>query len=1054
MRSSHWRGFCVYLPIDPHYPKERIDYILADTKAKLILTNQEYTLPTDFHAETLLVNEAFLGEKPNLPLINSPSDLAYVIYTSGSTGKPKGVMLEHRGIANLKCFFEKKLGITSAERIAQFATCSFDASVWEIFMALLNGASLYLVDEDIINDYTKFGRFLHDNQITVVTLPPPYLVNLEWKGDLALKKIITAGSATNIELVNKWKDKVEYYNAYGPTETTICATVWREEGNPLEQLVPIGTPIYNTKVYIMNTDHQVQPIGVPGELCISGVGLARGYLNRPELTKERFVANPYLPGQVMYKTGDLARWLPDGNIEFLGRIDEQVKIRGYRVEIGEIEIVISSHEKVKEAAVVTKRDKNGEMYLVAYYTSDSLPADELRAYLSEKLPEYMIPSFLFKIDKIPVTPSGKFDKKYLQSIEESSLFRPQFEPPRTELEKKLVKIWEEVLGVPQVGINDCFLDLGGHSLKAIEAVYKMHKEGMDIKVGDLFRFPKLKDLAEHLGKQNRKQLIKDLTEANKELVKEFGTNVRLISYEVNSHPKLVLYIGRELSAKRLQILKYLKEKLDPSLCPHYLRFASDFAALGKETRLDEVGFEKALGFTAKHWWNYLAVLGHLFRMTKKYTKTVRKGIAITRSKPVAIQKIHLKLANQISGNIYTFDEFVYDSGLLRKAIALVVKEQAVLRSVFVKRKKEIWWEEREPKGELRIPFLDLSQWKTKCRERMGALLASYYFRKNLFRYNMPLYTPILIKENYRKHHLLFPCDHSIFDGMSGEILYRKIKDYYRKIEENPDEEGVNVSTAPSYLDYLKTLEKGPQFIDERQLIATFQLEHFYESLVEIGKNQKRSVPCLLEREINLPPEIRKSGLDSIWDMTFYLFVRLCHRYFNIPTVPARIVYYGRHYGQQTFFDTLGEFIDVVPVCVPMEKAPDQMDTIASLVRKLLAQIPEKNLNFVNLMYNNNSNAKWEKVSRLLFLPSPSTPWLLFNFQGNFSVDEIQKIKNLFNHNKTVKKFPKTQNNLLLFNVMYSAEKIYITLNCSYGYDHEKLMKILREETERIFYNHK
>ena len=178
-----------------------------------------------------------------------------------------------------------------------------------------------MVDEDIINDYTKFGRFLHDNQITVVTLPPPYLVNLEWKGDLALKKIITAGSATNIELVNKWKDKVEYYNAYGPTETTICATVWREEGNPLEQLVPIGTPIYNTKVYIMNTDHQVQPIGVPGELCISGVGLARGYLNRPELTKERFVANPYLPGQVMYKTGDLARWLPDGNIEFLGRID-------------------------------------------------------------------------------------------------------------------------------------------------------------------------------------------------------------------------------------------------------------------------------------------------------------------------------------------------------------------------------------------------------------------------------------------------------------------------------------------------------------------------------------------------------------------------------------------------------------------------------------------------------------------------------------------------------------------------------------------------------------
>lgn len=324
----------VYLPIDPEYPKDRIQYMLEDSDAKVLLTQEKVNDAIDvldhFQGHVIEIDDiAELNmDCTNPKLDNTTEDVAYVIYTSGSTGKPKGVMIKNKGIANLKKFFSAKLGVTDNDRIVQFASVSFDASIWEIFMTLLLGAQLYIVPRDVISSYSSFEEFLNENEITIATLPPTYLANLRPNNIETIRKLVVAGSVNPISLLKNYKDKLEYINAYGPTETTICATVWNsKQGEAFSNSIPVGRPISNTKAYIVNKNKEIQPKMIVGELCVAGDGLAKGYLNRPELTAEKFVLNP-LNNKIMYRTGDLARLLPNGDIEFMGRIDNQVKLRG------------------------------------------------------------------------------------------------------------------------------------------------------------------------------------------------------------------------------------------------------------------------------------------------------------------------------------------------------------------------------------------------------------------------------------------------------------------------------------------------------------------------------------------------------------------------------------------------------------------------------------------------------------------------------------------------------------------------------------------------------
>ncbi|WP_443659035.1 non-ribosomal peptide synthase/polyketide synthase [Clostridium algidicarnis] len=500
-----------YLPIDSSYPKQRIEYILSDSESKVLLTTEALVNDIEFKGEIIdLYREEFFNcSSENLERINNAENLAYVIYTSGTTGNPKGAMLKHLNLNNFIMSFSRSFNspIGSKDKVLSLTNYVFDVSVCEVFVALISGATLVINDKHKTFNPLEISNLIVENKITFTYIPPLLLTNVyeelkKSNREIKLNKLLVGVEAIRGKTLNNFYElnkQIEIINGYGPTESTICSTFYKVNGDEIEdKVVPIGKPVGNTKIYILN-NNKLQPICVPGELCISGDGLARGYLNKPELTSEKFVDNPFDQGTRMYKTGDLARWLPDGNIEFLGRIDNQVKIRGFRIELGEIESRILQHEDVKEVTVMVIDGEDNDKCICSYIVSDKeLSELNLREYLKESLPEYMIPSYFVKLGRMPMTSNGKLDRRALPKPNLDKRLT-SYEAPRNEVEETLVKIWSEVLGAENIGINDSFFELGGHSLKAMTLISKIHKEtNKEVSLKELFKSPTIKGLSKFI----------------------------------------------------------------------------------------------------------------------------------------------------------------------------------------------------------------------------------------------------------------------------------------------------------------------------------------------------------------------------------------------------------------------------------------------------------------------------------------------------------------------------------------------------------------------------
>ncbi|WXK35240.1 amino acid adenylation domain-containing protein (plasmid) [Mycetohabitans rhizoxinica] len=496
-----------YVPLDPSYPSERLAHILADAAPSIVLADAagRAALGDVALAECTVLDPTIL---PVLPDTNpsvaglTPRHLAYVIYTSGSTGTPKGVMVEHRGVVNLALAQIACFGVQPTSRIVQFASFSFDASASEIFMAFGSGAALYLPPEIARQDRQALWDYLASHAITHATLPPALLqhgVDLSSLGPSLT--LILAGEAPSATLVRDLAEQGTVLNAYGPTETTVCATAWRG-ARDFSGEVPIGRPIANTRIYLLDAHGQPVPLGAVGELYIGGAGVARGYLNRPELTAERFVPDPFSEDADarLYKTGDVARYRPDGNLEFLGRNDEQVKIRGFRIEPGEIAACLTAHPQVRDAVVLATGEGSAKR-LVAYVQAEANEhlASTLRAQVAASLPEYMVPSAFVQLNAFPLTPNGKLDRRALPAPDDAALAHQAYEAPQGELETTLAAIWAELLGVKQVGRHDSFFALGGHSLLAMRLINRVRTAlGVDLAIRTLFEVPTLAGLARHL----------------------------------------------------------------------------------------------------------------------------------------------------------------------------------------------------------------------------------------------------------------------------------------------------------------------------------------------------------------------------------------------------------------------------------------------------------------------------------------------------------------------------------------------------------------------------
>ncbi|OBQ21043.1 MAG: non-ribosomal peptide synthetase [Anabaena sp. WA113] len=521
-----------YLPLDPKYPQTRLTDILNDSQVSIILTQEKLLtslsspLPrgetplTPYQGKIILLDtDLTIISQQNIETPISaikPDNLAYVIYTSGSTGKPKGVMITHQNIVNHATSIIDKYQINSHDRILQFTTFIFDVAAEEIFPAWLSGATLIICPQEMVTNLIEFSQFLAQESLTVVNLPTPYWQ--EWVLEIdrkvsqipdSLRLVITGSDQVLPEKLALWqklvtekRQNIQWINAYGLTETTITSTVYQLPVNyqlNTTHSVPIGRPIANTEIYILDQNLQPVPIGIPGELHIGGAGLARGYLNRKQLTNEKFISNPISSSKSsrLYKTGDLARYLPDGNIEFLGRIDYQVKIRGFRIELGEIEAVLAQHPLVKSSAVIVREIQPGNKQLVAYVVTEdhSNIQQDLRSFLKQNLPDYMLPAFFVRLAELPLTPTGKINRRALSALMLELNHEIDYILPRNPLEQKLAEIWCQVLGLEKVSVEENFFNLGGHSLATIQIISRIRETlKIDLPLQYLFTEPTIAGL--------------------------------------------------------------------------------------------------------------------------------------------------------------------------------------------------------------------------------------------------------------------------------------------------------------------------------------------------------------------------------------------------------------------------------------------------------------------------------------------------------------------------------------------------------------------------------
>lgn len=1035
-----------FLPIDVSLPEERLKYMLKDCGVELVLNNADVFQLAGVEAEVIDLRDKnfYMYEKGKPEIIITPDNLAYIIYTSGTTGVPKGVMLENKGLVNYTNWLIKEAGLGNEDKTVLTSSFAYDLGYTSVFSALAGGCELHIIKKEQYMNPRELIRYIKKYGITYLKMSPSLfgtIVNDQTDLDSSLgenlKLVLLGGEPVKIKDIKKFNvsnPKIKIMNHYGPTEATIGAVAQEIEFSSIEQYkknIAIGRPIDNVKIYIANDALKLMPIGIPGEIIISGKGVARGYIHNEKLTRTRFLFNVFSGGDMerIYRTGDIGRFLSDGNIEFLGRKDNQVKIRGYRIEIEEIEKQLIQHENIKESAVTVGEDQMGTKFLCAYIVSDKkLVQSDIREFLRKRIPEYMVPSIIMFLDEMPLMPNGKVNKKFLSNYKDF-LETNEYEKPRNKTEEEVCIIWSRILGVESIGINDNFFELGGNSINVIGIVSQLQLLDRKIKINDIYKYQTIKALCENILKTKEGSLINDMETAKIFIKKELGISCSIIKYEV-SEKEIVIMFVYDLASADIDKLEFcLRGKINPDIQPHYLIEAKEnIEKYGYQKRISEKQLSNMLGMKKISTEEGQKVAKSIQDMNIQMTKELLSGRCV-KTYPIS-QTQKLRVHNQeITGSILSFHR-ILDRIALLKAINTFICFQPLMRSVLDSSERGYYWKEYEKREGLDIPFVDLSMYDIFFGEDFLKNFIKDFFYKWQSTEGTLCYKMLLIKLNNKDFILLIPFLHIIYDRVSREIVEREITKIYHIYEKDIEADFDKKITG--YDNYVAQLNKGPVGIGMNDILERFQLDTFSEyqkkmkTVITQNYNTSESMDIAYAMKIN--------RMDMAWGITFALFIAFCRSFFFVDKIPIFILHHGRIVENTRYLDTIGEFTNYLPVLLDGWQA--DYTGYQKKVQSIIRLAENNNINFASLA---ETVPEIENYARELF----GNYITIFNFQGVYEFEGInENEKMLFDYGR---KIEKENRNIINFTARCTKNEIQFLINLPFRLDESAIEGFLAQE---------
>lgn len=1009
-----------YLPIDIETPNQRIEAMLNDAQSRVLLVDRNskgkhFAIEKVYRIEEI-INEELQDEYQLIDNVKS-NDLMYVMYTSGSTGKPKGVQVEHKNVVGYINAFKNEFKITDRDIMLQQATCAFDTFVEEVYPILTTGGTLVVTSKEDLLSYSTLIKVIHEYGITIISCSPLLISILNEEVELGqVHTIISGGDVLKRSYISNLIEKVKIYNTYGPTETTVCATYYQCDNNQTREYIPIGKPIANYKVYILDKNNQLVARGVPGELCIGGVGVTRGYLNQNFLTKAKFIDNPFVKGEKLYKTGDLAKWNDHYEIEFLGRIDNQIKVRGYRIEIDEIEKNILSHPTISNV-VVLANGEGAQKYLVAFYiASKKIDDKELRNHLQGKVPQYMIPNYIIQVDEMPLTKNGKINKERLLSISLSSESEVVYQQPTTQLEAKLLKIWKQVLNVEDIGIKHSFFEMGGNSIRAMQMIMEAQKQGIMIQLNQLMRYQTIESICNEPHIEEDKHDIDSLEMLNKGLSERFTFENKLEVYVVEKIEFTVLYSLYTNEDERNSVLEYISEKGGSKYYPNYVR--NVLAEVKQTNNLSKKTFSKLMNLKCPETIESEYIFKDIMTKSNKYQEYLLQSSTYEEMAVTASQKMFLNRHSGYSGTIISFKCDI-DREALSKAFYKLVGQQIFMHSILVQKGNELVWRKLDiQQGALQIPYIDLSMYGVEQQEELFRdILQKYYFYPYQILENI-LYRVVLIGNNEKEYWLILPFNHTIFDGMSEEILKTKLLYYYECCLSNVE---IKDELPDDYVAFSQQLQRVANVVTYQELNELFELKEYYEDLsnLKVALNESSVLEDNAIDHIAVAINLESRSINDIIPINRSLEViaKLFKNCFSINKVPIGILSYGRKYEKNSILNTIGVFVDVIPTVLNFDSATSPNEQI----EKSIKLASENSINFLSLREQTSDSDIKKLLDGIYDFP------ITFNYLGKREKENEKNYSCLDQYREVHQIAGKATKQGMAIEVSYTEEKIYIDI---------------------------